>query len=69
MRFRFTHHARDRRLYWSVTMTEIHQLLETAPTRGETADQYTRRFDDRLLRLHVVRDSDPPLIITVYEVR
>ena len=70
MDLQITRHAQERMAEQGISRADVEALLER-PERtetGETATIYEATVDGRPLRAVVVRDSQPPRLITVFEV-
>ena len=67
---RFTRHARRRMQQREVSREDVEMVIANPDSieMGETAVHYDRMLRGRRLRAVVVRDSSPPLVITVMEI-
>lgn len=70
---RYTNHARDRMADPTRLISEAEvEMAIAAPDStviGPSEVKYDKLIGGRLIRVVVVPDSDPPLVITVYPVR
>ena len=66
---RFTNHALDKMDEREITVEEVAAVIASPQTvtAGETAVEYDGIVGGRALHVIVVRDSEPPLVITVWE--
>ncbi len=66
---RFTSHALDKMEEREITPDEVAAVVASprAVTTGETAVEYDGVVSGRALHVIVVRDSEPPLVITAWE--
>lgn len=67
MNLRFTTHARRRMALRNIERREVERVI-AAPDEtyvGDTAIEYSKIVNGRRLGVVVVRDSAPPLVITV----
>jgi hypothetical protein len=71
MEIRLSNHAIDGMADAGLTREDVADIIEhpERTERGTTADEYEATLRGALYHVVVVKDSDPPLIITVYEVR
>jgi hypothetical protein len=70
MPIRLTNHARARAEQFHVTRSDIeHLMAEAHDVRiGESAVEYDGDLRGMPLRVVVVKESDPPLVITVHPI-
>ena len=67
MELRYTAHARRQIQRRQIAHAEIEAVVESGAARvGETAVEYDGVIRGRLARVVVVRNADPPLVITVH---
>jgi hypothetical protein len=71
MEIRLSNHASEGMTDAGLTREDIVHIIEHAERTelGTTADEYEATLHGTLYHVVVVKDSNPPLIITVYEVR
>ena len=71
MEVRLTNHAIQRIEDAGLSIEDVAYIIEHAEQTpvGTTADEYDATLRGTLYRAVVVKDSEPPLIVTVHEVR
>ena len=70
MEIRLTTHAAKRMREYGISRNQVERALDevVATEIGGTAVAYDGTVDGRVLHMSVVRDSEPPLVITVWPV-
>ncbi len=70
MRVGYSDHAITRMEKWGITEEMVQYVLTAADSliEGQTADEYTALIDGVPICVVVARGTEPPLVITVYEV-
>ncbi len=65
----FTEHALQRMGLRRISVAEVEAVLANPEqtSLGETAVEYEATIDGRVLHVITAKDSEPPLVITVFE--
>ena len=70
MRVGYSDHAIGRMEHRGISEEIVQRILTSPDTliEGETADEYTALVGGVEVRVILARDTEPPLVVTVYEV-